>query len=59
MLIFTKHPYELLMSLDHHGLSMPTNLLAIKQEGVVSFLIRMSLVAFSSLVRLEKLSIVV
>lgn len=60
LLIFTKHHYELLMSLDHHGLSMPTSLLAVKQEDVVSsFLIRMSLVAFSSFVRLEKLSIVV
>lgn len=58
-MIFTKHHYELLMSLDHHGLSMPTSLLAVKQEDVVSFLIRMSLVAFSSFVRLEKLSIVV
>lgn len=39
---------------------MPTSLLAVKQEDVVSsFLIRMSLVAFSSFVRLEKLSIVV
>lgn len=47
LLIFTKHHCELIIPLDHHGLSMPISPLAVNQEDVVStFLIHVFLVFF-------------